>query len=249
MNDVTNQQPQTPTAPSAPPPLRAIPLIPIKLVDAREPFVPLANLPLSLSAVPRPGDGITIDLQGRRVFYRVAFVNLDPYDNFSHVTVGCSLDQPAATGRQVDPAKLNEFIQTQEQTFQKAEAYSKTIITLGYAGLFALWAFVKDHLSPRAIVLTATLVGFSLLIYIIWEVALMFQRAWTNHQFNKALKESPSNPGKAINDFNEQTRANQVRDTKLWLVVLALTVGPGFGGAIILLYNCFAALIGLPQRP
>jgi hypothetical protein len=161
MNDLTNQELQAdalapapaipaPVPATAGPPLRAIPFIPVKVIDSRPPFAPLATLVLNV--VPRPGDGITIDLAGRRVGYKVDFVNVDPYDAFAHVTLGCSPNQPAAASGQVDPAKINEFIQSQDQAFQKLEAYSKTIIVLGYAGLFALWGFVKDHLSHHAIV-------------------------------------------------------------------------------------------------
>ena len=199
--------------------------------------------------VPRPGDLITIDLAGRRVSYKVDFVNFEPYDAVAHVTLLCSPSQPAATSGQVDPAKMNEFIQSQDQTFQKLEAYSKTIIVLGYAGLFALWGFVKDHLSHRAIVTTAMLVGFSLIVYIAWEVALMIQRTLLHHRFNRDVKAHPADPARAITDFVEQTRDAQIRGTGMWLVILVLTVVPGFAGALILLYNVLADLTGLPQWP
>jgi hypothetical protein len=251
MNDLTNQEPQAdaaaPAPANAPPPLRAIPLIPIKVVDGRSPFAPLATLPLSV--VPRPGDLITIDLAGRRVRYKVDFVYFEPYDPVAHVTLGCSPNQAATATGQVDPTKINEFIQQQNQIFQKLEAYSKTIIVLGYAGLFALWGFVKDNLSHRAIVWTAALVGFSLIVYIAWEVGLMVQRALSQHRFNQTLKANPADRAKAISDFVEQTRAAEIRSTGWWLVILILTVGPGFAGALILLYSVFADLTGLPPWP
>ncbi len=169
MNDVKNQEQQTALVSATPPPRpHTYPFIPVKVVDGRSPFAPLATL--TLTAVPRPGDLITIDLAGRRVSYKVEFVNFEPYDTTAHVTLGCSPSQPTAVV-QSDPAKISEFIQSQEQVFQKLEAYSKTIITLGYAGLFAIWAFVKDYLSLRAALTTALLVGFSLMVYIAWEVA------------------------------------------------------------------------------
>ena len=217
------------------------------MVDGRSPFAPLATLALSM--VPRPGDLITIDLAGRRVGYKVDFVNFEPYDAVAHVTLGCSPNQPATADGHVDPAKINEFIQSQDQAFQKLEAYSKTIIVLGYAGLFAVWGFVKDHLSHRAIVVTAMLVGFSLFVYIAWEVGLMVQRTLLHHRFNQTIKAHPADPAKAITDYLEQTRTAEIRGTLIWLVILVLTVGPGFAGALILLYNVLADLTGLPQWP
>jgi hypothetical protein len=171
------------------------------LVDARSPFPPLATI--FLNSIPRPGDLITVDLSGRRVSYKVDFVNFQPYDH-AQVTLGCSPNQPTA-GVQGDPAKINEFIQSQEQSFQKLEAYSKTI-ALGYAGLFAIWGFVKDHLSHRAVLVTAMLAGLSLIVYMGWEVASMFYRTIVQLRFNRAIKDHPAEQAKAINEFLEQTR-------------------------------------------
>ena len=36
---------------------------------------------------------------------------------------GCSPNQPAAAGGQIDPAKINEFIQSQDQAFQKLSEF------------------------------------------------------------------------------------------------------------------------------
>lgn len=247
MHDLTNQEPQVAPAPATPPPPpRVIPLIPVKVVDGRSPFAPLATL--VLSTLPRPGDLITIDIAGRRVGYKVDFVNFEPYDAIAHVTLGCSPSQPSV-GVQSDPAKINEFIQSQEQTFQKLEAYSKTIIVLGYAGLFAIWGFVKDHLSHRAVLATAMLVGFSLIVYIAWEVASMIHRTMLQLRFNRAIKDHPADPAKAVNDYVEQTRAELARGAPIWMVVQILTVGPGFAGALLLIFNVFANLTGLPQWP
>jgi hypothetical protein len=201
-----------------------------------------------LTTVPRPGDWINIDLAGRRVGYKVVFVNFDPYDSDTQVTLG-SPDQPMIAGGQVDPAKITEFIQQQDQSFQKLEAYSKTIIVLGYAGLFAVWGFVKDHLSHRAIVTTAVLVGFSLVIYIASEISGMVQRSLVHVRFNKAVIERPGDQAKAINDFLEQARTAQMRAARSWWVILLLTVVPGFAGALLLLYNALADLTGLPPWP
>lgn len=246
MNDLTNQEPQAAPASATPPapPSRPYTYIPVKVVDAHPPYPPLGTL-LHLTAVPRPGDLITVDLGGRRAGYKVDFVNFEPYDTIAHVTLGCSPNQPAA-GVQSDPARSNEFIQSQEQSFQKLEAYSKTIITLGYAGLFAIWAFVKDHISHRAVLTTAMLVGFSLVVYAAWEVWLMIQRTMLHDRFNRAIKDHPANPAKAINEFVEQVRSDEIRGTHVWKIILALTVVPGFAGALILIYNVFAELTGLP---
>lgn len=187
---------------------------------------------------------ITIDSAGRR--YKVDFVHFEPYGQ-PQITLGCSPNQPTVV--QSDPAKISEFIQSQEQSFQKLEAYSKTIITLGYAGLFAIWAFVKDNLSDRAVLTTALLVGFSLIVYIAWEVAQMIHRTTLQLRFNRAINDHPADQAKAINDYLVQTRAEQARGAVIWRFIMFLTVGPGFVGAGLLLWNVFAELKGLPEWP
>jgi hypothetical protein len=162
---------------------------------------------------------------------------------------GCSQGQSAIPGGQADPAKINEFIQQQDQFFQKFEAYSKTIIALGYAGLFAVWGFVKDHLQHRAVVATASLVGFSLIIYIASEILEMQLRGLLHYRFNKAIEARPADQANAINDFLKQARTAQRRGAARWRVILPQTVLPGFAGALLLLYNAFADLTGLPQWP
>jgi hypothetical protein len=239
MNDIANQEPQAASAPATPPlHLRAVPLIPVKVVDARTPFPIITTL--ALPAVPRRGEGINVDVGGRRVGYRVEFVNFEPYDQIQ-VTLGC-LPNVITAAVQSDPAKVSEFIQAQQQSFQKAEAYSKTIIGLGYVGLFAIWSFVKDHLSHRAVLWTALLAGFSLLVFIAWEIWLMIWRTRLQDRFNRAIKNHPADPTKAINDYVEQMRNDEIRGTRVWLVIQILTVIPGFAAAFILMCNVFAEL-------
>jgi hypothetical protein len=240
MNDEPQAAPGAPATPPPPqpPPVRAFPFIPVKAVDGRWPHPLLDSF--SLNTIPRPGDLITIALAGRRVDCRVDFVKFEPYD-FAHVTLGCSPNQPTAAV-QSDPAKVSEFIQAQQQSFQKAEAYSKTIIGLGYVGLFAIWSFVKDHLSHRAVLWTALLAGFSLIVFIAWEIWLMIWRTRLQDRFNRAIKNHPADPTKAINDYVEQMRNDEIRGTRVWLVIQILTVIPGFAAALVLMYNVLAEL-------
>lgn len=65
-------------------------------------------------------------------------------------------------------------------------------------------------------------------------------------RFNRTIKDHPANPAKAINEFVEQVRSDEICGTHVWKIILALTVVPGFAGALILIYNVFAELTGLP---
>ena len=96
---------------------------------------------------------------------------------------------------------------------------------------------------------TAALVGFSLIVYIASEIQGMIQRSLLYLRFNQAVAARPADQLKAINDFVEQARTAQMRVAGRWWVILLLTVVPAFTGALILLYNAFADLTGLPPLP
>jgi hypothetical protein len=245
MNEIPRQErpvsETSPTLPSPPPRIpHAYPYIPMRVVDAKSPYPTISTI--VLNSVPRPGDGVMVDLGSRRAGYTVKFVQFDPNDAIQ-IALGCVASESVTAG-QIEPAKINEFIQTNEQSFQKAESYSKTMIGIGYVGLFAIWSFVQGHLSHRAILTTALLAGFSLLVYIAWEASQMFQRSMLQLRFNRALMNDP-----AINNFVEQTRTNLARGGRIWMVVLFFTVIPGFFAALILIYNILAGLTGFWPLP
>jgi hypothetical protein len=245
MSEDPTQRPPPPGSEKSPlntPPPRipqAYPYIPLRVVDSKSPYPTISTI--VLNSVPRPGDGIMVDLGGRRVGYTVNSVQFDPYDAI-HVAIGCVPSESLGSGH-IESAQIKELIQTNEQSFQKGESYSKTMIGLGYVGLFAIWSFVQGHLSHRAILATALLAGFSLLIYIAWEIGQMFQRSILQLRFNKALRNEPANQAKAINDFVDQTRTNIARDGYIWMVVLFFTLVPGLLAALILIYNICAGLM------
>ena len=96
---------------------------------------------------------------------------------------------------------------------------------------------------------TALLVGFSLIVYIAWEVMQMINRTALQLRFNRAINDQPVDQAKAISDYLAQTRAEAARGARSWRVILILTVVPGFVGAGLLIWNVFADLTGLPPWP
>ncbi len=58
----------------------------------------------------------------------------------------------------------------QTQAFDKSQSYNNIIVTLGYAGFFAIWNFTNDNLVEFDRALIALLLGFSLLVFITWTL-------------------------------------------------------------------------------
>ena len=56
------------------------------------------------------------------------------------------------------------------QMFDEIARYSNVVLTLGYAGIFAIWTFVKQDISPFWNYVVAYSTGLSLLIFIGWTL-------------------------------------------------------------------------------
>lgn len=48
----------------------------------------------------------------------------------------------------IQPDQLSEVRQLTKELFEKATAYSKTVLTVGYAGFFGAWTLTKAYLQP-----------------------------------------------------------------------------------------------------
>jgi hypothetical protein len=237
--------PSVPARPSIP----VAPITPVlvRLVDGRPPFPQLARY--RLLAVPRPGDGIFIEVDGRRSPYRVSFVNFDPFNDINHITISCLPNDTRGAGGVNDAnlkEKMDEYIETQHRFFERAEAYSKAILVAGYAGVFAIWGFARDVLSARATEWSAVLVGISLLLYITWEIAQMVSGTLRRYRFNLLVNNDPRDFFKTLANHKATERSMLIRDNRNWLIVLIPTVVFGYAGACVLLWNVAAKLIGSP---
>ena len=74
--------------------------------------------------------------------------------------VGAAAEKEAA--RQAREAT----IEIQAAAYDRAAAYSNLILLGGYAGAFALWAYTRDLLTPKATILIALLLAISLATFI-----------------------------------------------------------------------------------
>jgi hypothetical protein len=221
-------------------------LVPVRLVDARPPYPLLARY--RLLAVPRPGDGIMIDFEGRRVPYRVIFVNFDPFNDLTHITLGCLPSAEAGNGKEVSEAKLkqqmDDYVDSQHRLFERADAYAKAILLAGYAGLFGIWSFARDVLTATVTEWVALLVGISLVLYITWGIIQMITGTTRRYQFNLLVNNNPRDFFKALADRRATERSILIRDNRIWLFVLIPMVVFGYAGAALLLWKVAVKLLG-----
>jgi hypothetical protein len=124
------------------------------------------------------------------------------------------------------------------QLFDKAASYNSAIITLGYAGFFAIWSFVSTSLNPWDSKVVATLLGFSLLLFIGWTLTVAYVSAKQTSKI--AIKNNGvyADRDQKIAAILEQENINNrsfMRLQSWWASVFIATVSTGFAAGIILL--------------
>lgn len=125
-----------------------------------------------------------------------------------------------------------------------ASAYDNAIVIAGYAAFFALWAGVAEDVSRNCRLVTATLMGVSLLLYITWHVMQML----TRQRFEFARAETFAFADDAVR-FNaewekiEQRQAiAQQQVMRFWLPIFVPTLALGIIGGLTLAYNTLATM-------
>jgi hypothetical protein len=221
----------------------------VHLLDARPPCPVLAEY--VLVSVPRPGDLIKVMIGNNRfAVYKIEFVNFDPF-NKVQIALGCTVSDN--TGHELDDNKMKErmdaAVKSQIQIFDRAQAYSNAIVVAGYAGIFGVWTFTKGTLTPHATDLIAILIGVSLLLYISWEIYSMVIRAVTANRYFKLISKSPMEYFKLAAEYEADARSVSAHTMVIWKSILFPTIGTAYLGALLLLYNAAARMLGLPQWP
>jgi hypothetical protein len=220
-----------------------------RVIDARSPF-PLLAL-FKLAALPRQGDLINVQVStGAMVGYRVEFINFNPALEYQ-VTIGCLPPEAVAPSPSADDLKerMDNVVKSQLQVFERAQAFSNAMILAGYAGIFGLWSLSKDALTRTTIDVVALLVGVSLIIYVTWEIYGMIMRANSGFRFQKLIGKQPAEFFKLAVDYDTEQRKIGARVAVHWRFAVIPSIVLAYIGALILIYNFAANLLGMRLWP
>jgi hypothetical protein len=135
-----------------------------------------------------------------------------------------------------------------ESSWDKASAYDTAITVAGYAAFFGLWNGVAEDVSPSARTATAALIGVSLLLYILWTLAVMLTRHSYDRQFAATVGKSQE-PIDAINEWDAiELKRNRalIAVQRFWMPIFGTAVITGICGALLLIYSCLARAFELP---
>ena len=119
------------------------------------------------------------------------------------------------------------------EQYRQAHGYSNIVVGAGYVGFFAIWAFVKDLMSPTAHAAAALFIGISLAVYVLHEVIQMVSAALAARELEQEMSqlERPL----TIEALQEIALRDGSRRAMLWPAILATTLVTAGLGLLFLL--------------
>lgn len=139
------------------------------------------------------------------------------------------------------------IISVQAQAFDKAISYNNFVVTFGYAGFFAIWSFTKEGMHYWDTTLVALLLGFSLLLFILWTVGMTLMNSKHIRKMGLLISEEFDDRATkldAIIDLETKQGKSALRIWALWVPVFTLTITSGLLAGLMLLFLLFCEVLG-----
>lgn len=154
-------------------------------------------------------------------------------------TVGSGDRGTPALGGPQDIQKVADMVSS---TFEKANAYSKVIVGLGYGALLAIWSGTKQVLPQRLLIASGLLVMVSLVVYVLYEVGQMAVNTWGYAKWHSDVEAGGLSVALRRNGDRQKKLVRPL--FKIWVVALIISLLTGLGAAGILAYAFCCRLFG-----
>jgi hypothetical protein len=137
------------------------------------------------------------------------------------------------------------------EVYGYAATYDNAIVLAGYAAFFGLWAGVNQDVTVECRDITAALIGVSLICYILWHIVQMLHRQ--AHELAKAgafelHERDPVTLFRELDKLKEKWNRDWVKLLRLWNPLFLASIGFGFGGALVLVWNVTVRALGIPLQ-
>jgi len=142
---------------------------------------------------------------------------------------------------------LEDQISIQSATFEKASAYNNIVLTLGYAGFFAIWNMVADGLSVPVNTWVGFLLGVSLFTFVIWT---LLSSVATTRQIASRAKllarefETQEEFFSSLSLLDGQMRRSALAFQQWWPLVFMFTALTGLGAGSIVMLHLVKNIVG-----
>jgi hypothetical protein len=120
--------------------------------------------------------------------------------------------------------------------YQTAHGFTNLVIVAGYAGIFAVWQFVRDIIEKEAMIWTAVLITTSILLFAIYETYKMIAQAFFFQRLNRIIFSDLAEEHR-IKVWQQAFTERISEQSRIWLYFLLPIVITGYGAAGILLFT------------
>jgi hypothetical protein len=142
---------------------------------------------------------------------------------------------PAVMGPSQSPNLAKELQEIQSRMFDRASAYTKLILGLGYGGFFAAWSGAKPNLRPLELMSSALLMLVSLLLFIGFEIYEAYFLSSRSIALAKGISSQHSDLGGAIAKLKTEEAAAIRTYIRVWKLIFWPSTVFGVLGALILI--------------
>lgn len=228
---------------------KMVPDISFRLILDRAPFVPLGTL--SLPVLPREGDLLALQIDGRPAMAKVSWVNFHLGREPSPIDVAVTFDgaQPKAGNLIAQEEAIKKLMDFNTRLYEKASSHNNAMMLAGYAGLFAIWGFIKDFLSQNAALWIGLLTGTSILLFVIFELTSMYFRSIPFVRYAKANGKNPASILDQLPELDSRNAVTASRAAVFWQVIFYPTVICAFAAAALLMTNILLKLSNMSAWP
>lgn len=126
--------------------------------------------------------------------------------------------------------------------YDKASAYTRIVLTVGYAGFFTTWGFTKHLLSDVEMLASAFSMGISLVAFISWEVFTMIYGARQLNKLARVLNKLDGGVETRLENFKVAQRKHEMFLTPFWYATLTVSISSGLFAAGIVLWSFYSSL-------
>ena len=131
----------------------------------------------------------------------------------------------------------------------RAVSYTNLVMTVGYAGVFGLWALTREYLTTRQTLWTAVFLLVSLSAFVLFEVWKAFLTSMYGHRLAKVRLScaGPQYPEcdatlAKLQKLEDDTNRDQLRLARSWIRIWGVAVSFGLASILLLLFSLLCAL-------
>lgn len=135
---------------------------------------------------------------------------------------------------QSDAELLERAVEVHAKLFDRASAYTRGVVAVGYAAILGAWGFAKGWMPAAAHALAGLLLIVSVLVFVLWEVYVNVALGLHYASLGERLAGDPAAAPRLVVELENKWARGNARRFAAWKLCLIATVVTGLLGALII---------------